>query len=237
MNFKDMLQVAKMSTSQDYDIDISLIDQKENVFVVSDKGFMITSFGNCALFRGTEDMISWCKEKYSKEAPERILDEDLFYQLENKLRENNQKLEGHHLMFLYHHDSKLDSVDGYEYKLYKRDNLEEIYKHKGYCMALSYKKDIDVMAIAAFKDGELASIAACDDRNKEMWQIGIDTVEKYRGKGLASYLVYKLAHEILKQNKAINYTTWGANIQSINVALKAGFRPVSTFYYAKEIKK
>ena len=237
MDHKKMLAISKESTLKDFNITLEQLESSQNQYVESDKNFMIATYGNNALVRGTKELVIWCKERYKDFEPERILDGDEFFQLEERLRQYNKRLDGHHLMFLYHHDTNIKPVEGFTYKLYERNQFDELYQYKGYDMALSYKNDVDVMALVAFDGDKLAAIAGCDDRNKEIWQIGINTESAYREKGLATYLVYQLAQEILKREKAINYTTWGANIPSINVALNAGFKPVMTFYYATDIKK
>lgn len=236
MNFKEMVSICKETSATSFNIEKEMIDSINHVYVVSDKGFLIETYGKCALIRGHEELIKWCKKEYNDVTAQRILDGDNFYKLEERLRKDGIKLEGEHLRFLYHQDTNLKEIEGFTYKLFNRDTLEELYVNKGFDMALSYKVDNDVIALVAYKDNEIAGIAAADDYNKKMWQIGIDVIEKYRSKGLASYLVYQLTQEIVKHNVAVQYTTWGANISSLNVAIKAGFRPVMSFYYGKKQK-
>jgi predicted GNAT family acetyltransferase len=59
----------------------------------------------------------------------------------------------------------------------------------------------------------------------ELWQIGIDVLPEYRGKGIAAALVSKLAIEILKRGKVPYYGTSPCNIASQSVAHRAGFKP------------
>lgn len=91
----------------------------------------------------------------------------------------------------------------------------------------------DVIAYGAFEGEQVVALAAADDYLETMWQIGIDTLPKYRGKGLATFLVQALTKEIIKQDRIPYYTTWSANLASINVALATGFRPVWVEYFAE----
>ena len=101
---------------------------------------------------------------------------------------------------------------------------------------MAYNDKVDVIAFGAFVDGKLVALAGADDDDKTMWQIGIDTLKDHRGKGLGTYLVKRIADEIIKCDAFPYYNTWGANIGSMNIALKTGFMPVKTHYFAVDIK-
>jgi hypothetical protein len=58
-----------------------------------------------------------------------------------------------------------------------------------------------------------------------MWQMGIDTLPEYRGKGLAAYLVNKLMLNILELGKIPYYNTGPNNIPSQKTAHRAGLVP------------
>ena len=58
-----------------------------------------------------------------------------------------------------------------------------------------------------------------------MWQIGVDVLPSYRRKGIASFLISKLAKEILKRGKVPFYCCAWSNIKSIKTAIKSGFYP------------
>jgi predicted GNAT family acetyltransferase len=65
--------------------------------------------------------------------------------------------------------------------------------------------------------------ASADCEN--MWQIGIDVLPPFRGKGLASCLVSRLAALILKRGIVPFYCTGSFNIPSQLVAYRSGFFP------------
>jgi len=89
--------------------------------------------------------------------------------------------------------------------------------------------------LVAKKDNEMVSIVAADDYNYGLWQIGIDTIDLYKGKGLAAYLVKEVALESEKRGQTPLYTTWIPNIASVRTALRAGFLPAWTGYFAEDI--
>lgn len=56
--------------------------------------------------------------------------------------------------------------------------------------------------------------------------IGIETHEDFRHKGLASYLAYRMCEEIIARGKTPTWTHVVSNEGSRRTALKAGFKPV-----------
>ena len=58
-----------------------------------------------------------------------------------------------------------------------------------------------------------------------MWQVGIDVVEEYRGKGLGTALVSALSREIENQGKLPFYGTAAGNLASQRIAVGCGFVP------------
>ena len=55
--------------------------------------------------------------------------------------------------------------------------------------------------------------------------IGVETAEAYRHKGLASFLAYKMCEEIIKQGKKPVWAHAETNTCSGKTAISAGFRP------------
>jgi GNAT superfamily N-acetyltransferase len=107
-----------------------------------------------------------------------------------------------------------------------------LYADKRFDNALNYDAMGEVLALVARMNNDIAAIVAVDDYNYGLWQIGIDTVDLYRGKGLAAYLVKEIALESERRNQVPFYTTWSANIASTRTAIAAGFVPVWIGYFA-----
>lgn len=78
------------------------------------------------------------------------------------------------------------------------------------------------------------AVAGADNYLEPLWQIGIDTVNEYRGQGLAKLLIQQLTKEILELDKIPYYTTWSGNIASMRAALAAGFHPAWVEYFAEK---
>ncbi|MEG0766235.1 MAG: GNAT family N-acetyltransferase [Clostridia bacterium] len=87
------------------------------------------------------------------------------------------------------------------------------------------RRELDVLAAAAFDQGHMIGLAACSADCESMWQIGIDVLPAYRRRGVASALTSRLALEILQLGKVPFYCAAWSNIRSVRNAIKSGFRP------------
>ena len=92
--------------------------------------------------------------------------------------------------------------------------------------ALSEKrKELDILGVGAYRNGQLVGLAACSADCDTMWQIGIDVLPEFRRQGIASALTSRLALEILERGRVPFYCCAWSNIRSARNAIKSGFRP------------
>ena len=87
------------------------------------------------------------------------------------------------------------------------------------------RKELDVLGIGAYHQGKLVGLAGCSADCDTMYQIGVDVLPDYRGRGIASALTGRLAIEILKLGKVPFYCAAWCNIKSVRNAIRCGFRP------------
>lgn len=93
----------------------------------------------------------------------------------------------------------------------------------------------DILGVAALDEmGDPVGLAACSQDGEKLWQIGINVLPEYRGKGYAASLTALLRDEILRRGAVPLYSTAESHIHSQNVALNAGFRPVFAYLFAQK---
>lgn len=236
MNKLEKISAVKKQLMINWECSEDIFSRKENTILKSDKKFFeIITFGNNAAIRANEKIYDWCKDKLQNKEAKRIVDGDLLFQVENKLREFGYALAGEHLRYLYLNSNiEIVKPDGFSYKLFEKVDMPKLYLNMGFNNALNYKND--VIAYGAYKNNELVALAGADDYMDNMWQIGIDVLPDYRKNGLATYLVKVLAEEIESRGKIAYYTTWSGNIPSTKVALNTGFYPIWLSYHAETFK-
>lgn len=92
----------------------------------------------------------------------------------------------------------------------------------------------DVLAVGAVQDGQIVGLAGCSADTKLFWQIGIDVLPEWRGKGVATMLVKLLKNEVFRRGAIPFYGTSLSNLGSWHVALGCGFYPTWVEIATKE---
>ena len=83
----------------------------------------------------------------------------------------------------------------------------------------------DVLALAAMDRGGIVGMAGASLDAPGMWQIGIDVLPAYRGRGLGKALVQGLAAEVESRGAVPFYYASLSNIHSQSLAVGCGFSP------------
>ena len=113
----------------------------------------------------------------------------------------------------------------YETRLLEKPDFEELYLPEWSNALCRDRKQLDVLGVGAYDGGKLIGLAGCSADAEEMWQIGVDVLPEYRGKGIASAITSHLAEEIIERNKVPFYCSAWSNIRSVRNAIKSGFTP------------
>lgn len=113
----------------------------------------------------------------------------------------------------------------FELKILQSKDFKDLYIDKWSNALCEDRKELDVLGVGAYDNGQLVGLAACSADCDTMWQIGVDVLPEYRKKGIASALTSRLAMEILERGKVPFYCCAWSNIKSARNAMKSGFRP------------
>ncbi len=207
----------------------------------------ISTFFRAIIYHGElyimcdEQLLPWMKDNYndSEYNPEWFCKFDNLRKLDLKLKEYGYEIMDTHLYF--EPDPDFEGYDfscPYETKWFDR---EEILKIKGnpFRHALMYQEGCpDELAVAALdKSGEMAAMAGVSSDGKNLWQIGIDVLPEYRGKGLAVYLTTLLKERVLELGKVPFYGTSESHAASRMVAVRSGFIPAWCEVYSRQCDK
>lgn len=87
------------------------------------------------------------------------------------------------------------------------------------------------IALATWKDGEIAGLAGASAETPGLWEMGVDVRPGFRRRGLASALVSNLADAILERGVVPFYCASVTNLGSQAAAHRSGLAPcwVSTY--------
>lgn len=113
----------------------------------------------------------------------------------------------------------------YEVRILQAEDFKDLYIAQWSNALCETRKELDVLGVGAYHDGNLIGLAACSADCETMWQIGVDVLPEYRRKGIASALTSGLALEILERGKVPFYCCAWCNLKSVRNAVRSGFRP------------
>lgn len=92
----------------------------------------------------------------------------------------------------------------------------------------------DMLAVAAVaSDGWIVGMAGAAADCRDMWQIGVDVLPAWEGKGIGSALTRMLKEEMLRRGILPFYSTAQSHIRSMHTTMRAGFLPAWTEIYAE----
>jgi len=84
----------------------------------------------------------------------------------------------------------------------------------------------DIIGVAALNDKEILGMAGANCESPYMWQVGVNTMDPHKSKGIGSMLVALLKNAVLERGVIPYYGTCISHIASQRLALKAGFLPM-----------
>lgn len=226
----------------DYNCKPEDFDSGENVLTLSAKNkgrreysdnapfFSMVTLGQNAIISADEKLHPFLKEYIKDKTGFWIFGENILYQIQVELSKYEKLLSQSHHMFLP--DTKpLNFKPDFEVKWFEEKDIGQFYGDNRFPNAFCEKyepKRPDLLGVCAIIDGEIAGMAGCSADSKIMWQIGIDVMPQYRGKGIGTALVGILKDEIFKRGAIPFYGTAPTNIHSKNIALNCGFYPAWT---------
>lgn len=83
----------------------------------------------------------------------------------------------------------------------------------------------DRLCVGAYEGETLIALAGASADCEAMWQIGVDVLPAYRGRGLAKAVTSRLRAEVFARGKVPFYCAAWPNIPSVRNALACGFLP------------
>ena len=122
----------------------------------------------------------------------------------------------------------------YELRILHQEDFRDLYLPQWSDALCEKRKELDVLGVGAYDQGNLIGLAACSADCEAMYQIGVNVLPEYRRQGVASALTSRLALEIMNLGKVPFYCAAWCNLRSVGNAIKCGFRPAWVELTARE---
>lgn len=190
------------------------------------------TFFKAAIFMGKAYLMAdramhpWIKEVLAKEPPEWWCDFKNLRKIEAELNKYGREIFDTHIYYLPSEEQEAKTLR-FHVKWFEDAEVEQFRNDARFnTYALSFSPtQPDRLAVAAYDGEKIMGMAGCSEDGEFLWQIGIDVLPEYEGKGLAAGLVTLLKQEIAARGKVPYYGTAESHAISRNVAIASGFLP------------
>ncbi len=253
MNNKDIFDIAIQQSAKDYSISANdLLNGYYSIYSPSEvtgdaRNYLkqkpycnFVYYGHSLVAVVDEEMQGFVGQYLSKyeKSIYRCFDAPQITALNNELEKKGKCIAHIAQFFLPDVEYTPDLNTEIETRVFFEDEILDLYEDKRFPMALCYKRTgerVDMIAVAAYVNGQIAGLAGASNDCQTMWQIGIDVLEEFRFQKIASTLTFLLSQEILKRGKVPFYCCAWSNLASKNTARKAGFKDAWIELTAKSI--
>ena len=196
----------------------------------------LLSVDGTGVFSSESDaLLEWCRRQFDGYAAW-LGEAGNLIRLDARLREYGHRLaDAHHYYIPDRHADSLVLPEVCDVRWFERDELEQFRGDDRFSEALAFSETApDMLLIVGYdRDGALLGCAGASADSPTMWQIGIRVEERARGRGIASYLVWRLKTEVLRRGYMPFYGTAESHIESQKVAYRCGFLPAWWEGYSK----
>lgn len=201
----------------------------ENRRMFSDRPFFLqmATFGAGAVISADERLHPRLREWAKGKRGFWLFEQHNYLELDRLLRGYGYKMALTHHMFLPKPEL-IPAEAGFPVRWLEQGDIPPFYGREEFSNALCDRfrpERPDVLAVAALDGEEIMGMAGCSADTPELWQIGIDVLPRYRGRGIGKTLVALLRNEALRRGALPYYGTSLSNIASWRVALASGFLP------------
>lgn len=245
----EILSIAKKQLALDYNCQPLDFEKEGNtitenkllngrrIYDGDDGSFLkIISIGGKAIIYADEKITPWIKENILKQNAEWLFDYRKLRAIDNKLREFGHEIDEMPHFYLPN-PVTCDVKPITTIKWFEKQEILQFRGDSRFEQAFVFDNNYpDVLGVAAFDGDIIMGMAGASEDSKTLYQIGIDVLPEYRGKGIGTNLVALLKQEMLKRGKIPFYGTSVSHIISKNIAINAGFFPAWAEVYSRKLK-
>lgn len=241
---EEMINKVKEQFSKDFGCSIEDLNKNENVIeetklksgrrMLESEGcfFKMISFQGKLIVSASKEIIPWCNEKLKEASGTWIAEYYILRAIDKELNEHGHEIADIHEYFLP--DVTMEETKPlFNVKWYEKNELDKLKEDGRFDEAFAYDESCpDVLGVAAFDGEEIMGVAGASMDSEDMWQIGVNVVEEFKHKGVASNLVALIKDEILRRGKIPYCGTVQSHAFSKNTSIKAGFKPAWVEVYS-----
>jgi RimJ/RimL family protein N-acetyltransferase len=244
----EIFKIAKKQLALDYNCQLTDFEKEKNTVVKnklvdgrriygSDGCFLkVLCFGGKAIISTSPLIMLWCGENLINRNGAWFFQYGNLRRIDNKLQEFGYEIaDVHHYYLPNENGLAVEPITSV--KWYEQEELLQFENDNRFREALGFDKNHpDVLAVAAIDGDKIIGMAGASSDSETMWQIGIDILPEYRGRGIGTNLVTLLKNEVLNRGKIPFYGTVESHVHSQNIAISSGFFPAWAELYSQSVK-
>ena len=214
----------------------------------------MSSFFRAIIYKGRgyimadKKILDWTRAAYSGFKPEWFCKYENLRELDKKLNEFGYEIADTHIYMLPDPDAEeieYEANGNVVEEWLKEEDIIEWGKKYGdenpFRHALAYSKTQPDKIALLLRDKDdkdiLMGMSGASEDAPGLWQIGIDVVSDFGGRGLATYLTDMLKRRILEMGHIPFYGTSESHSLSLDTGIRAGFLPAWGEVFVREISK
>ena len=244
----EILNIAKKQLVLDYNCQLSDFEKEGNTITEnkllqgrrvyeSDGCFLkIITFGGRAIICADDKIRPWLEEKLLNRDACWLFDYPKLRAIDNKLREFGHEIDQMPHYYLPNpvtcEIKPITTIKWFEEKDILQFEGDRRFD-EAFVFAENYS---DVLGVAAFDGDTIIGMAGATADSENLYQIGVNVMPGYGGKGIGTNLVALLKQELLNRGKIPFYGTSVSHILSKNIAVSAGFFPAWAEIYSRKLK-
>lgn len=243
----EIINIAKKQFALDYNCKLSDFEKEGNTITENKllEGRRIYESDGCflkiiciwgrAIISSDEKMIPWLEGNLLKRQADWLFDCYKFRMIDKKLREFGHEIDDTHHYFLPN-PAAVEVKPKTTIKWFEKEDILQFKGDARFDEAFVFDDNYsDILGVAAFDGDNIMGMAGASEDSKTLYQIGINVIPEYRGKGIGTNLVALLKQEVLKRGKVPFYGTSESNIASNGIAVSAGFFPAWAELHSRKL--
>jgi GNAT superfamily N-acetyltransferase len=203
------------------------------------KPFTVATMGRGVVVSCNVERLGWCDANLSQLSRNDIFAQPAIALMDEFVKKDGQYIAGPDLKQICTKDifKPYKPEKDIEISLVEDVNSLGLYGDKRFLNSLSHGHNPEtpwVAAAVAKVEGKLAGIATAIADTDTLWQIGVDTLEEYRRRGIGKAMVSSLTEYILNQRNIPYYSAPESNTASMALAASLGYKTAWIELYARE---
>ncbi len=230
--FKEQLALEFGCAPEDFSgeeimITVPVLPEKRRRFSQKPFFLQMATFGAGAVISADARLHPWLREWTKGKRGIWLFEQHNYYELERELRKFGYRMAQTHHMFAPKPELTGIKTD-LRIRWLEQGDIQPFYGREEFPNAICsrfHPERPDVLAVIALDGEEIMGMAGCSADTPELWQIGVDVLPTYRGRGVGKTLAALLRDEAFRRGALPYYGTSLSNIPSWRVALACGFLP------------